>query len=33
MTAHAPYWPIATLIVGVLIGAALRGLIQQWEDR
>lgn len=30
---HAPYWPIVTLIIGVCIGAALRGLTQRWEEQ
>lgn len=33
VAAHAPYWPIVTLVIGVLVGAALRGLVRQWEDR
>lgn len=34
MTVHAPYWPLATLLVGVLLGGLAWSAITSWrEDR
>lgn len=33
MAAHAPYWPVVTLAIGVIIGIVGRGLWAAWEDR
>lgn len=33
MAAHAPYWPLATLALGVLCGVLLHYVYVVWEDR
>lgn len=33
MTAHAPYWPLATLAIGVMVGVLIHSLWIGYEDR
>lgn len=32
MTVHAPYWPIATLLLGMVLGALASSAVRQWRD-
>lgn len=32
MTAHAPYWPLATLLAGMLLGGIASSVVRQWRD-
>lgn len=32
MTAHAPYWPLATLLLGMVLCALASSAVRQWRD-